>query len=128
VGCIGAALKEAARGEPKTANPIYRVRWGTPGDGNGASFEAVEFSKHYRDPANPQHGFAALMVCGEAHAACPNVEGSALRVSMPFLDPKIYDDGAYEAAKYAERRDDMGRQMLSIMMQARKRVTARVER
>jgi arsenate reductase len=45
-----------------------------------------------------------------------------LRISMPYLDPKIYDGGAYEAAKYAERRDDMGRLMLSVMMQARRRI------
>jgi arsenate reductase (thioredoxin) len=38
---------------------------------------------------------------------------------MPYLDPKIYDDGAYEPAKYAERRDDIGRLMLSVLMQAR---------
>jgi arsenate reductase len=38
---------------------------------------------------------------------------------MPYLDPKVYDDGAYEIAKYAERRDDIGRLMLSVMMQAR---------
>ena len=56
--------------------------------------EATEFSKHYGDPANPQQGFAALMVCGEADAACPFVKGAALRVSMPYLDPKIYDGGA----------------------------------
>ena len=62
------------------------------------------------------------MVCGEADAACPFVKGAALRVSMPYLDPKIYDGGAYEAAKYAERRDDIGRLMLSVMMQARRRV------
>ncbi len=84
--------------------------------------EAAEFSKHYDDPANPQSGFAALMVCGEADAACPFVKGAALRVSMPYLDPKIYDGGAYESAKYAERRDDMGRLMLSVMMQARQRI------
>ena len=65
------------------------------------------------------YGFAALMVCGEADAACPFVKGAALRVSMPYLDPKIYDDSAYEAAKYAERRDDIGRLMLSVMMQVR---------
>jgi arsenate reductase (thioredoxin) len=45
-------------------------------------------------------------------------------VSMPYLDPKIYDGGAYESAKYAERRDDMGRLMLSVMMQARGRIAA----
>jgi hypothetical protein len=42
---------------------------------------------------------------------------------FPF-DPKIYDGGAYESAKYAERRDDMGRLMLSVMMQARQRIAS----
>ena len=59
------------------------------------------------------------MVCGEADEACPFVKGATLRVSVPYLDPKIYDDGAYEAAKYAERRDDIGRLMLAVMVQAR---------
>jgi hypothetical protein len=103
---------EAVRGEPKTTNPIYRVTWG---DG----FETQEFSKHYADSHNPQEGFAALMVCSEADAACPFVKGASLRVSMPYLDPKIYDDGSYQAAKYAERRDDIGRLMLSVMVQVR---------
>ncbi len=116
--------KEAARGEPKTANPVYRVRWGSPGETGGPTMEATEFSKHYDDPANPQQGFAALMVCGEADAACPFVKGAALRVSMPYLDPKIYDGGAYESAKYAERRDDIGRLMLAVMMQARQRIAS----
>ena len=116
--------KEAARGEPNTANPVYRVRWGSPGETGEPSLEATEFSKHYGDPTNPQQGFAALMVCGEADAACPFVKGAALRVSMPYLDPKIYDGGAYEAAKYAERRDDMGRLMLAVMMQARRHIAS----
>jgi len=110
---------EGPRGEPKTANPIYRVRWGQAGE---PALEATEFSKTYFDASNPQQGFAALMVCGEADAACPFVKGAALRVSMPYLDPKIYDDGKFEAAKYAERRDDIGRLMLSVMMQVRNRL------
>jgi hypothetical protein len=65
------------------------------------------------------------MVCSEADAACPVVKGAALRISMPYLDPKIYDDGAYEAAKYAERRDDIGRLMLSVMLQARGELTSK---
>ncbi len=108
--------KEAPRGEPKTANPIYTVRWGSSG------LETTEFSKTYHDAGNPREGFAALMVCGEADSACPFVKGAALRVSMPYLDPKIYDDGAYEAIKYAERRDDIGRLMLCVMMQVRNRL------
>jgi hypothetical protein len=104
--------KEAERGEPKTENPLYRVSW-------GEGFETLEFSKHYGDASNPQSGFAALMVCSEADAACPFVKGVAIRISMPYVDPKIYDGGAYEEAKYAERRDDIGRLMLAVMAQAR---------
>ncbi len=110
--------KEAARGEPNTANPVYRVRWGKSDAGHLPS-EATEFSKRYDDPANPRQGFAALMVCSEADTACPVVKGATLRVSMPYLDPKIYDGGSYESVKYAERRDDIGRLMLSVMMQVR---------
>lgn len=106
---------EAPRGEPRTANPIFSVRW-------GSGLEATEFSKTYDDPGNPQSGFAALMVCGEADAACPFVKGASLRLSMPYLDPKIYDDSAFEAVKYAERRDDIGRLMMSVMMQVRNRL------
>jgi len=107
--------REAARGEPQTANPIYSVRW-------GIGLEATEFSKTYLDPVNPQHDFAALLVCGEADAGCPVVKGASVRISMPYLDPKIYDDSPFEARKYAERRDDIGRLMLCVMMQVRNRL------
>lgn len=107
--------KEAPRGEPETANPLYVVRW-------GEGLETTEFSKTYADPSNPQEDFAALMVCGEADASCPFVKGASVRISMPYLDPKIYDGGTFEAAKYAERRDDIGRLMLSVMMQVRNRL------
>jgi arsenate reductase len=43
---------------------------------------------------------------------------------MPYLDPKIYDGGAYGGAKYAERRDGIGRLMLAVMMQARQGITS----
>jgi arsenate reductase (thioredoxin) len=114
--------RDAPRGEPATPNPVYRVRWGSSPEANGPGLETEEFSKRYDDPANPQTDFAALMVCGEADAFCPVVKGSALRLSMPYLDPKIYDDGALESLNYAERRDDMGRLMLSVLMQSRNRL------
>jgi arsenate reductase (thioredoxin) len=114
--------QEAPRGEPKTANPIYRVRWGESDSASQFPLQTTEFSKRYDDASNPQQGFAALMVCSEADESCPFVKGAALRVSMPYLDPKIYDGSAYEAAKYAERRDDMGRLILSVMARARYRL------
>jgi hypothetical protein len=108
--------EEAPRGEPQTANPKQKVLWGTSG------LESVEFSKHYADESNPHANFAALMVCSEADAGCPVVKGAKLRVSMPYLDPKLYDDTPFEAAKYAERRDDIGRLMLSVFSQTRNRL------
>jgi hypothetical protein len=119
---VEATGREAARGEPATANPVYRVRWGQPGGSGEPALETIEFSKRYADLSNPQEGFAALMVCSEADAACPFVKGASLRVSMPYLDPKIYDGSAFEAVKYAERRDDIGRLLLCVMMQARNRL------
>lgn len=104
--------KEAPRGEPQTANPIYTIKW-------GEGLESQEFSKHYADKANPKNGFAALMVCSEADAECPFVKGASARISMPYLDPKLFDDSPFEAAKYAERRDDIGRLMLSVMATVR---------
>jgi len=48
-----------------------------------------------------------------------------VRISMPYLDPKIYDDSPFESAKYAERRDDIGRLMLASFMQARSKLGAK---
>jgi protein-tyrosine-phosphatase len=105
--------KEAPRGEGGEANPIYCVRW-------GKNLEATEFSKRYSDEHNPQSGFAAVLVCSEADESCPTVRGAGKRIAVPYQDPKAYDGAEFEAAKYAERRDDIGRFMLSVVMQARR--------
>lgn len=107
--------KEAPRGSSGEANPIYRVQW-------GKGMETIEFSKLYSDAQNPQRGFAAIMVCSQADAECPMVKGAGKRISAPYLDPKEYDGAAFEAAKYAERRDDIGRFMLNVLMQVRRRL------
>jgi arsenate reductase (thioredoxin) len=122
---VESAGKEAPRGEPNTPNPIYRIRWGQPGD---SSSEMIEFSKKYTDPSDPRDGFAALLVCGEADAGCPVIKGAALRIAMPYLDPKIYDQSTYETVKYSERRDDIGRLLLSVLMQVRNRLTRQESR
>lgn len=113
--------EEVNRGLEGPANPVYRVRWGLPAAGKPA-METLEFSKHYSDPDNPQTGFAALMVCSEADAECPAVHGASIRIPMPYLDPKLYDGSDYESAKYAERRDDLGRLMLAVMLKARRQL------
>ncbi len=110
---VEATGKEAARGSGGEANPIYQVKW-------GKGFEVTEFSKLYSDAQNPQKGFAAIMVCSQADAECPMVKGASKRISAPYDDPKEFDGSKVEAAKYAERRDDIGRFMLSALLQARR--------
>jgi arsenate reductase len=63
-------------------------------------------------------------VCTEADSNCPTVKGAAVRIPVPFLDPKAFDGASFEASKYAERRDDIGRFMLAVMLQASRRLEA----
>ena len=44
--------------------------------------------------------------------------------SSPPRNANTLNSLAYEAAKYAERRDDMGRLMLAVMMQARQHIAS----
>lgn len=109
---------EASRGEVALPNPKYRFCWGRTS--SGKPLETVEFSKTYADLANPQSGFAALMVCDEADAGCPVVSGAALRISVPFVDPKSRDGLPDEAEAYAACRDDLGCLALAIVLEARR--------
>ena len=113
---------EAARGEEGLPNPLYQFCWGR--QLFGMSLESLEFSKTYHDRSNPQTGFAALMVCDEADAACPVVKGAAIRVSLPFMDPKERDGLPDEADAYAACRDDIGRLALAILMEVRHLIDA----
>jgi arsenate reductase len=78
-------------------NPHYRIRFaeGRP------PIEA--FSKRYDDPVNPSADFVAVMTCSEADQDCPFVKGAALRISLPYEDPKVADGTPEEAARYDAR-------------------------
>ncbi|MGH7138832.1 MAG: hypothetical protein ACREHD_24050 [Pirellulales bacterium] len=116
--------EEAEPGADGAPNPIYLVRWGEASGETAPAMETVEFSKHYRDESNPRSGFAAVMVCTQADDECPLVKGASRRISIPYFDPKAYDDSEYETAKYAERRDDFGRLMLAVVLKARRQLEA----
>ncbi len=113
---------DASRGEEGLPNPQYQFCWGRRLF--GLSLETLEFSKTYHDASNPQSGFGALMVCDEADAACPIVTGAAIRVSLPFVDPKARDGLADEAEAYVVCRDDIGRLALAIVLEARRLIDA----
>jgi arsenate reductase len=92
--------------KPRGDNPRYRVTF----DESGPVIEC--FSKTYDDPLNPAEGFAAVMTCSEADAACPVVLGAALRVPIRYKDPKVADGTPQEAAVYDERCLQIATEML----------------
>ncbi len=96
-------------------NPHHAVRLGE----DVAPIEA--FSKRYDDPTNPKGDFVAVMTCTDADQACPLVPGAALRVSLPYEDPKVADGTPEEAARYDERSRQIATEMLYLFAQATKR-------
>jgi len=87
-----AGLTVAAETEGK--NPIYQVTY------SATAAPIRSFSKVYNADGNPTTNFAAAMTCSQADKNCPMVEGSTLRVSIPYEDPKVADDTPEEAARY----------------------------
>ena len=113
--------KKAKAGPKGEDNPFYQVSWL-----KDQGWNCIEFSKHYSDPKNPQKDFIALMVCDEADSACPVViMGATKRISLPFADPKAFDGKPEEATKYSERRDDIGRFMLSTLAIAKEQMKSK---
>lgn len=78
-------------------NPVYLASYS-----NGAPALPL-FSKLYGATANSSSNFAAVMTCNHADVHCPIVEGAQKRISLPFLDPKEFDDTDLQNDKYDER-------------------------
>ena len=87
-------------------NPVYIVSYVD----SGPAMEC--FSKVYDQDPNPKQGFAAIMTCSAADAACPIVYGAAERIAIPFDDPKAFDGTPREAQVYDERCRQIAREML----------------
>jgi protein-tyrosine-phosphatase len=60
------------------------------------------FSKKYDHKVNPQEDFIAVMVCSEADKGCPIVSGAKARFSLPYNDPRLFDNHPDVKEKYDE--------------------------
>lgn len=111
-----AAMKRAGfkiRKINKDKNPMYEAAL-------GADFpKLIMFSKKFSDRRNPDKGFAALMVCSEADAACPFVPGADGRFSIPYEDPKNFDGTPAETQAYDERCRQIAREMFFAVRHAK---------
>ncbi|MCR9289083.1 MAG: protein-tyrosine-phosphatase [Bacteroidetes bacterium] len=76
------------------------------------------FSKKYDEDPNPKKDFAAIMVCNEADEGCPFIPGADARFSLPFEDPKRFDNTELESEKYDERVHHIGRECFYILYYA----------
>ncbi len=94
---------------PGGENPRYQVNVSE----NSSSM--ICFSKTYNDPYNPASDFAAVMTCSDADQNCPIISGADLRVSLPFVDPKLSDGTAKESETYDERCRQIATEMLYVM-------------
>lgn len=98
-------------------NPKYVIRSGAAGER-----EMVLFSKKYAAEFNPQKDFIAVMVCGQADAACPIVPGAYARISLPYEDPKVADDTPQEQKSYDDKVVEIGREILFMVKQLKEQL------
>jgi arsenate reductase len=96
------------------ANPRYAVRFQPSGE------PLTCFSKVYSAAPNPTSDFCAVMTCSQADESCPLVQGAALRVAVPYDDPKAADDTPQEAARYDERCAQISRELLYVFSQVKR--------
>lgn len=102
-------------------NPRYYVYF-------GKHFPAQEtFSKKFDDKINPSKDFAAIMVCSEADKSCPIVPGAEARFSLPFLDPRHYDQTPSLVEKYDETCSNIAREIFFMMDYAKRRLISDAE-
>lgn len=94
-----------------SSNSIYALRY------DQKALPIICFSKVYDDEFNPKSGFAAVMTCGHADANCPHIPQAAQRISLPYEDPKNYDESPIKMQAYRERCDQVATEMLYVMSQ-----------
>ena len=77
----------------------------------------IGFSKTLDDEFNPTSKFAAIMTCTQADEGCPFITGAEKRISVPFEDPKVFDNTPQQAKKYKERSLQIATEMKYVFSQ-----------
>ena len=93
-----------------SANPKYYI----PLSNQDNSLDIL-YSKKISENYNPQQDYIAVMVCTDADENCPYLPLAEKRISIPYTDPKAFDDTVLESIKYDEKVQEIGREMLFVM-------------
>ncbi len=95
-------------------NPVYSVRYADE------HAPLLAYSKTYLDAIADLGQFGTIMTCSDADRNCPFIPGAALRVALPYDDPKAADDTPEETARYDERCRQIAVEMLTLMSLVKK--------
>jgi len=91
--------------KPRGENPHYELKY------KSDKTPLILFSKIYSEVPNPKNNFAAVMTCTHAEENCPFIPGAEKRISLPFEDPKDFDNTSEEAEQYEKRSLEIATEM-----------------
>lgn len=94
-----------------TNNPVYSIKY------TDNAHPIIGFSKTIDDAFNPKSQFAAVMTCSQADSGCPFIAGAEKRISIPFEDPKAFDNTPQQTEKYNERSIQIATEMYYVFYQ-----------
>lgn len=86
---------------------------------NETSTPLPAFSKLFNHETNPKENFAAVMTCSDADENCPFIPGAEERIALLYDDPKEFDNTAKQEAKYLERSEQIGRELLYVFREVK---------
>lgn len=109
---------EVLMDEDEGTNPTCFVRC------NETNTPLPVFSKHYDHEINPKEHFAAVMTCSDADENCPVIPGTEKRIALLYNDPKEFDNTPEETARYSERSDQIGSELLYAFREVKKAISA----
>jgi len=89
-------------------NPTYEAKYATDEPA------VTLFSKKYMDAPNPTTNFAAIMTCAHADETCPIVQGAAVKIAIPYQDPKEADGKPNQDEVYNERCKQIATEILYV--------------
>jgi len=99
-----------------THNPVYSIKYAE----NRPAI--IGFSKTYSDLFNPQSDFGAVMTCNNADQNCPIIPNCGARISLPYFDPKEFDNTPMQEGKYAERSFEIATEMFYVFSKIKYRL------
>jgi len=106
--------------DESSENPIVSI---TPGNYPVWNMQ----SKKYTHKINPKTDFVAIMVCSDADRSCPIVEGAEGRFSLPYNDPRYYDNTPAMEFQYDKTVQEIATEMLYLADYLKKQQIKQIE-